>query len=738
MPHLASRFPRSFPRSLARSLARSFPRSLALLCLGAAPLATSLAAQTTTADTAARGDSTPAGRLPTITVNVTRSATSLARAPWAVGSVDGTELRHGRATLGLDEALSEVPGVYVANRYNFSLDQRISIRGFGSRSNFGVRGLTLLLDGVPQTLPDGQGQLTNLDLANVSRVDVLRGPASSLYGNGSGGVLSFTTDMRAPEPLQATGRAESGAFGLRKYQARVAGRAGGSVASLSASRLTIDGFRQHSAAEQRTLTLGVDHALGTSTVAQLRFHAASLPLAENPGALTLVEYARKSDSAAGNNILRGANKSVSQQQLSLAVRQSRDDGSSLEASVFGTLRDLANPLASPPPGTPSPVTGTYNTIGRHAGGTRLSAARRIGPWGALAPLLTAGLDAQGMRDHRRNSRDTGGKVQRATDSLFLDQVETVTNVAPFAQATWQPTSRLQLELGGRYDRVRFSVDDHFLKDGKDNGGARTMAASSGHAGASFVAGRAFTPYVNAASSFETPTTTELQARPDGGGGFSDALGPQRARSIEVGGRGRVERLSYQAAVFRVRVDDALVQFLETNGRAYFTNAGRTAQDGAELGASVRVVHAVDVNASYTYARYRFDRYRPQTRTATKLVIDTLDGRWLPGVPAHFLRTGLRTRLGRGATLDVDHTISTRLYADDRNTIRIPGWGRGTLDARLAWSTSVAGVPLSPFASVTNAFGQRYVGAVTVNGAFGRDVEPAPGRAWFAGLELGRF
>jgi iron complex outermembrane receptor protein len=708
-------------------------RPLFMAPLAAAWLAAPLAAQTSTrADSARRDSSGTITRLLPVTVNVTRTATPLARAPWAVGSVDGGELRRGRATIGLDEALSEVPGVYVANRYNFSLDQRISIRGFGSRSNFGVRGLTLLLDGVPQTLPDGQGQLTNIDLANVSRIDVLRGSASSLYGNGSGGVLSFTTDMSAPEPLQATGRVEGGAFGLRKWQARASGRAGNTVASLAASRLTIDGFRQHSAAEQRTLTLGVDHQLSPATVAQLRFHAANLPLAENPGALTFAEYARTRDSAAANNVLRGANKWVSQQQLSLSVRHAGDDGSAAEATVFGTLRDLTNPLAAPPPGTASPLTGTFNTIGRGAGGLRLSASRRVGDWGARTPLLTAGLDAQSMRDHRRNSRATAGRIQRPTDTLFLDQVETVTNVAPFGQVTWEPAARWQLELGGRYDRVRFNGDDRFLKDRADNGGARVMAAFSGHAGASWQTSPRFTPYVNAATSFETPTTTELQARSDGNGGFNDALGPQRALSLEAGARGAAGRVTYQASVFRVRVNDALVQFLETSGRAFFRNVGRTGQSGAELGGTLRLFPAVDATASYTYAHYRFDNYRAQSGTR----VDTLDGKWLPGVPAHFLRTGLRTRLGAGATLDVDHTISTKLYADDRNTLRVPGWGRGNLDARLAWGGRVGGVAVQPFVSVTNAFGQRYVGAVTVNGAAGRVLEPAPGRGWFAGMQLG--
>jgi iron complex outermembrane receptor protein len=704
-----------------------------------------------------------------VTVTVTRTPTARDRAPWAVDVVDGRAARAGRLTVGLDEALADVPGVYVANRYNFSVDQRLSIRGAGARANFGARGVRVLLDGVPQTLPDGQSQLTNVDLANLARVEVLRGPASSLYGNAAGGVLAFASDLSAPERgAAARAQAAGGAFGVRKAQARVGARLGGTVAALSASGTTVDGFRQHSAAEQRRLTLAADHALGASTLLALRLHAARDPRARNPGALTAAEWARRADSAAASNVLRGADKRVSQEQLSLGLTRTAGDGARLAFTVFGVRRDLWNPLATPPPGGAGPLgalspAGTLVEIGRRAGGARAEAAVPLarlapggrGPGAPALPVLTLGAEWQAMRDARTNRRATGGRTALPTDTLVLDQVERVSNLAPFAQLAWAPNAVLAFEAAARRDRVRFAVADRFVRDGTDDGGARTLAATSGHVGASARLAAAFAPYVNVSSAFETPTTVELQALPAAGGGvggFNTALGPQRTRGVEVGARGSVAggRLTYSAAAYRARVSGAIVQFLETNGRAYFRNAGAATNRGLELGAAVRPLagaggrpsDALAVTGAYTLSRFRFGAYRVQAGAR----VDTLDGRTVPGVPERFARLGVRARplawagaraggAARALALDADHTWASAVYADDRNAQRVAGWGRGLLDVRARWDAPAAGV--RPFAALQNAFGQRYVAAVTVNGANGRVLEPGPGRTAYVGVEVGR-
>jgi iron complex outermembrane receptor protein len=282
--------------------------------------------------------------------------------------------------------------------------------------------------------------------------------------------------------------------------------------------------------------------------------------------------------------------------------------------------------------------------------------------------------------------------------------------------------------------VRFDVDDRFLGDGRDDDGGRALPAWSGHLGAAYQASDAFAPYVNLSTSFETPTTTELQERADDAGGFNAALGPQRALTAEVGARGSAwaRRLTYNVALFRARVTDAIVQYEETNGRAFFRNAGATRNDGAEVGLGVRASDALGVDVAYTWSRYRFTDYRVVTGDE----VDVLDGKRLPGVPEHFLRVGLRARPTSTTTLDVDHTVSSFVYADDDNTQRVEGWGAGITDARTTWAMQLGRTAVQPFAGVRNLFDRRYVSSVVVNGFGGRVREPGPGRNWYVGAEVG--
>ena len=673
-------------------------------------------------------DTSRVRRLPEI--NVTRTTEPLQRVPYAVGVVDRTEIQRGQQTVGLDEALNNLPGVVVANRYNYSLDQRISIRGAGSRSNFGVRGLKILLDGVPQTLPDGQSQLTNIDFANIDRAEVLRGASSSLYGNSSGGVVALSSEPAAAGPFAQRLRVQGGT-GKRgrddfyKWQSWTSGRSGNVSGTVSVSQFKTDGFRQHSAAEFRQLNAATDYAVTGSTLATLRLSLADNPRGQNPGALTLAEYLANPDSAAANNIRRGADKDAQQYQLALRVRHFDAGGNEYEATVFGLLRDLANPLAAPPDVNPGPTAGTYVAIDRAVGGARVALNRRLGGR-EQSPRLTAGVDLQRMRDDRQNLVSDAG---RPTAVVFLDQREQVTEFGPFAQLQWSPSERWLVSGGARFDWVRFDLADRFTSNGDDSG-ARTMSAVSGNLGLSLSFGDRFVPYVNVATAFETPTTTELVNQPDGSGGFNPALGPQRAVNYEIGARGQpVPSVSYSVALFLGRVSDAIVQGPEVGGRAFFRNAGKTHNDGAEVGVSASPAAGVILRGSYTYARYRFTNYQLADGTV-------LDGNRLPGVPEHFWRLGLRSSLPGEFFLDADHTISSSIVANDANTIYVDAWGAGLTNLRLGWTGQAGQAELAPFLGVNNLWDRRYVGSVTLNGVGGRVFEPAPRRVIYVGTEIG--
>jgi iron complex outermembrane receptor protein len=655
--------------------------------------------------------------------------------------VDRRDIQGAQATLGLDEALANLPGVYVANRYNYSLDQRLSIRGAGSRANFGLRGVKVLLDGVPQTLPDGQSQLTNVDFANVQRIEVLRGASSSLYGNASGGVLSLTSEGAGTGPFSQSVRVEGGSFGLFKIHGRTTARRGLASGTLSLSRTQVDGFRQNSATEFTQLNLGGNYVLGSGTSLGLRFGYTDAPKAENPGALTITEVLANPDSAGANNILRRADKDVSQGQLALSARHPTGRGH-VELTVFGFLRDLNNPLATPPPSGTGPTVGTYVKIDRKVYGLRLATEQHLGQ-SETAPRVTAGLDMQRLRDDRSNFRAVAG----VPDTAILDQQERVTEIGPFVQLHASPVPDLVVGLGGRYDRSLFVVQDRHLTDGTDNTGDRTMSAFSANGGITWVRDRRFSPYINVSTSFETPTTTELANQPNSTGGFNTSLDPQRTVNFEVGTRGTVGRLTYSLTGYLSRIKDAIVQYQEVSGRAYFTNAGRVKNDGIELGLSAAVTGGLRVFGNYTWSDFRFDEYRIERSVNNAIVIDTLDGNRLPGVPKAFIRLGVRAGPFRGFSGDLDHTMASSMYADDRNTLSVDGFGaspqgtirglgKGVTNVRFSWEGRAGGAWLRPFIGINNLWDRTYVSSFTINGTFGRVFETAPGRNYYIGGEIG--
>jgi len=672
-------------------------------------------------------DSLSRTRLPELEVRVTRAEADARRLPFAVQTVEAEAARRARLTVGVDELLARIPGVMVLNRWNFSLDQRLSLRGAGSRANFGFRGVKILVDDVPQTLPDGQSQITNLELGIVGRVEALTGSAGALYGNASGGVLAFDTETPV-HPVALRLRTVTGAFGTWKAQLVAGGHQGRLSGLVSSSWFRTDGFRQHSAAETRLFNGKADFAIsGTSTLG-LSVSLADAPRAENPGALTAAEYSARRDSAAGNNILRVADKAVSQEQAALRWRWTPGPASEVGVTVFGLHRDLDNPLATPPPFGAGPTAGTWNAIDRRAGGVRITGTAPLG--GPGSPLrLSAGVDLQAMRDDRRNERSVNGAP---TGEVIADQRETVQELGAFAQATWEASASVLVQGALRADRLSFRVRDHHLADGSDQSGDRTFESLSGSLGASWTTSPTAVLYANLSTSFESPTTTELVNQAGGTAGFNPELGPQRTATLEAGVRGDLAGavMQYSLSAFSGRVRDAIVQARELSGRAFFANAGRLRVRGIEASLGASPVRWLRLDGAYTLADHRFTEYR----IPNGAVVDTLDGKRLPGVPRSFVRLSGTAALGR-MTLELEHSLAGYLYADDANAIRVRGWGAGVSAFRAEGRVSLGALELAPFGAVENLFDRRYVGSVTINGVGGRVLEPAAGRQGYIGMEV---
>ncbi|MBI2404351.1 MAG: TonB-dependent receptor, partial [Gemmatimonadetes bacterium] len=510
-----------------------------LLLLGAAT--GTLAAQERPPADSARADSLRPVLLSPVVVSVTRSPTDPGRVPFAVAVVPRDEIARGRPTQGLSEALVTVPGVLIADRNNPSQDDNLSIRGFGARSAFGARGVKILLDGVPQTLPDGQGQLSNVELARVSRIEVLRGPSSSLYGNASGGVIAMWTDALRPSDIELASRAFWGAYATWKAYVGVAAPLGQGTLSADGSSWATDGFRVHSAGETRrgSLRYSVDLSPRTRVVGQLL--VAHSPRLDDPGALTEAEADTAPTAANPRNVTSDVGKTVSQEQAGISLEHRTGSGRLWNLALFGLKRDLENPIAT-----------TYIQLDRWAYGARAGSTHPLA-LGPRAILVTLGVDAQWQRDDRLNLSPDRTRTTR-------DQLERVAEIGPFLEVRADLTPVATLTAGARYDRVAFRADDRLLTDGNDSG-TRVMAAPSASAGLTMDLDPALQPYVSVSTSFETPTTTELANRPTGPGGFNPDLQPQKAVNYEAGIRGRVADVwGYSLSLYHANVRDELIPF----------------------------------------------------------------------------------------------------------------------------------------------------------------------------------
>ncbi len=710
----------------------SLTRAVALAALGSTWSLAGAAQQRDTTAPPRSNDSLKVYTLPPAVVSVTRANPPINRVPQAVQLLEKTEISQARPTWGLDEALVTVPGVYAANRYNFSLDQRISIRGFGARSAFAVRGIKVLVDGIPQTLPDGQGQLTNLELGAADRIEILRGSASALFGNASGGVISIWTDPTAPRSVRQDVRVLFGTFdrdlnrNWSKWQSSTAFRVGPGSALVTLSRLDYTGERQHSDADFRNLNTRWHFPLadGWSLAATADFGWD--PRADNPGGLTAGEMASTPDAAAPLNLSRNAGKDVTQGQAGVTVRREFSGGGEASLTVFGFTRRLENP-----------TTPTYIDLNRFDYGTRASISRPV-PLGRLEHRLTAGIDVQRQRDDRVNyGYQTATGPDRST-TRQLDQLEHVTEVGPFVQSALQVTPHVSVTAGVRYDWVNFQVDDRLADTTLaktnpiylDDSGKRLMRALSGSVGVALTPSEALTVYGNIGTSFETPTTTELTNRPNAAGGFNPDLQPQKATNYEIGVRGDVVgRLNYSVAVFQANVRDELIPYqLPPTTRAYYQNAGKARHRGVELGAELEIVSGLNLTTSWTYSDFRYASYTTGTHV--------LDGRALAGIPQHWLHFLLRGRpaFARGGWAEVEETHSSGFFVNDTlNTSTSPWW---TTNVRVGWDGRVGALRLHPFVGFNNVFNRSYVGSVVINAAFGRYYEPAPGRNVYVGFSFG--
>lgn len=647
----------------------------------------------------------------TITITAGRLANTLADTPAAASVLTGDALHGARQQLGLDEVLAGVPGVFAVNRYNFAQDLRLSIRGFGARANFGIRGVRIFIDGIPATTPDGQSSIDDIDLATLQRIEIIRGPAGALYGPSSGGVLSLQTQTSTPNP-NAAGSLKTAAYGVRELRFNGNESHGNFAYALNISQLDIAGYRALSAAE-RTLLNGRFDYTGTANELTATLAVLDAPLAQDAGGLTAEQVRADPRQAAPLNLRFDTGESVRQQRLGLHSRHALVDGAELRLSSYFVQRDFANRLP-------------FNSIelDRRFGGAGVE-YQRESTWLGKGGRLLLGLDLDYQDDARRRRENLDGV---AGNSNF-NQRERVMNGGIFMVREQQLLQQLRMDIGLRYDRLRIAADDRFLSDGDDSD-----AVSFAHWSPSFALlgqpGSATRLYVRIATGFETPTTTEL-ARSDGSGGFNNTLQPARSVNYELGTRVMLMPwLHIEAALFQIDIDDQLLPFeiSALPGRFAFENAGRSRNRGVETALSLGEYTGWGLQLAYTYADFRFIKFTDTNSVA-------LDGNYLPGVPSQLFNLELRYRHRSGIYAAFETRYSGRYYADNLNTVEVASSINSGL--RLSYQHRIDHWRLNISGGINNLLNASYYANVRLNARAGRYFEPAPGRHGYLALRLGR-
>lgn len=614
--------------------------------------------------------------------------------PFATSVLEARDIRNGRPTLSLAESLAPVPGLLATAETNFAQDTRLSIRGFGARSPFGIRGIRVFLDGIPLTLPDGQTQIDTVDLAHVGRIEVLRGPAASLYGNAAGGVLVLESDP-ITGPLEADIFNLVGAFGTWKLALGARGRAGDAAVAVFASRTQVEGFRDRSRSEQLVAQARTLIRLAERANASVIVHYVNAPVAEDPGALRIEELREARERAAEPSLRFLTGESVSQLQVGTRVDLELGRHHGLEASAHVGLRDFVNAI-------PSRVV----DFSRDFYGALFIYRWREPNW-LSGHRLTLGAEVQGQQDRRTNR---GNEAGEPTGEVLLLQVEEATSLGLFAQERLTVLEPFALIASARFDHVAFEVEDDLPSDG-DASGRRAFSKLTGQGGAAAqLAGAKLVLFGNVAQSYETPTFTELVVSAPDESGLSQTLEAQDALSFEVGCRGQGRYFRYEAATFFIELENELIARENEENRTFFTNAGASRRIGAEALLHLGPWRGLDLTLSYSFLRSTF-----QDEDRAGLLV--------PGLPEH--RFFGRVRYDTGyAHLAVDVGWVDDRFVDDANTLRAPSHTLVDLRGGLRFALgSEANGDLS--VGIRNLFDVPWVDNVRVNPFGGRAFEPGP-------------
>lgn len=672
---------------------------------------------------------THAQTLEAVVVTASRAEQRSFDAAAAIDSVSRDTIEHAGPQVNLSESLSRVSGLVILNRQNYAQDMQLSVRGFGSRASFGIRGVRLLIDGIPATTPDGQSQGSSISLPSTDRIEVLRGPLAQMYGNSAGGVIqAFTRD--APQTPEFSAQAYSGSFAMRRTAWQLASRIGTLGLVADYSTFDTNGYRVNSKTQRHQFNGKLSLHPTDSTRISLVFNQFEMPLAQDPLGLTLAQFTASPDQAGTNAVSAQVRKITSQSQAGASMVHVLDPDRSVTARVYGGNRDNLQFQAN------SFWVGLERSY--YGVGLQTNAQTRVAD---TAVQWVAGYEFDLSRERRQGGASPGG-VQ-TPGSLTRNEDNVAQNSDVFVQATAFASEQISLVAGLRSSTVRFQSEDYYLADAQNGSGAATYQAINPVFGLTWHASNHLNLYANFGKGFETPTLAEVAYKDSAGATplaqFNPGLSAATSKHMELGAKWAPDaRSRLDATLFQIDTADEVVVSTSASGRTAFKNAPGTARRGLELTGRTPLAKHVSAVLSASWIDASF------TRAYSSSSGNVVSGNKLPGIPQNFvfaqvlwsgpmLGAGARegSRLGYRAALELTH--AGKIFANDMNTASTAGYTTLNLNASHGWAAGKGS--LTAYARVDNLTGQRYVGSVIVNQAASQFYEPAPGKNFSFGMRL---
>jgi iron complex outermembrane receptor protein len=711
-----------------------------------------------------------------VVVTATRQEQNSFDLPVSIDSVSGETIRDGQLQVNLSETAQRVPGVVVNNRNNPAQDLAIQIRGFGARSAFGVRGVRLYADGIPLTMPDGQGQTGTFNLDTAKSVEYLRGPFSALYGNSSGGVVQILT-QDGPEEPTLSGGLTLGSYDTRRATVSFGGDIEGFNYIVNANTYRSDGYREQSETRRDTFHGKFKFDLSDSTRLTLVATALDQPDNEDPQGLTATQMRQDRKQANPNSLKFDTRVSRSHEQVGATLEHDFSADDTLRLMAYYGQRDNEQfQSISIAAQRDDRNGGGVATIDRQFGGVDLRWIHR-GKLGDAPYNITLGMNYDRMEDARKGyenftsnaafgtlpaGRDCGNVASNIVcgvkGNLRRDEDNIARNFDQYLQAAIDFHPRWNLSAGLRHSKVKFKNDDHFMgnfyteaipRTNPDDSGSVTFSETTPVVGAIFKVTDTFNLYANAGESFETPTFVEM-AYQTSGAGLNLDLKPAKSRQYEIGAKWMLGNATLlNASLYRINTDDEIVVLQQSGGRTIYQNVNSSERKGFELSLDSRFSNGVSAYLGYSYLDAEFTSdftacrpFGPGQTTclpnlapsATNSGGETIrSGADIPGTYKH-------TLFGEVAWKHQPSGFSTALEGRFFSKTYVafkPEYGKadgyGTVAWRGGFSQKSGNWKLAEFLRIENLFDREYVGSVRVGDLNGSYYEPAPGRNWLLGL-----